>query len=191
LESKNEVSGRDLFDLYQSFGIPSEISLEEINRLKTHLLPNAVGEYEELFRKHQELSRTASAGMFKGGLSEAGEMTAKYHTATHLLLAALREVLGKDVFQRGSNITAERLRFDFSYPEKLTQKQISEVEDIVNKKIEEDLPVDMMEMSLIDAKECGAMGIFESKYGEKVKVYTIGRKDSSTPNGRMEPPFRR
>jgi len=191
LESKNEVSGRDLFDLYQSFGIPSEISLEEINRLKTHLLPNAVGEYEELFRKHQELSRTASAGMFKGGLSEAGEMTAKYHTATHLLLAALREVLGKDVFQRGSNITAERLRFDFSYPEKLTQKQISEVEDIVNKKIEEDLPVDMMEMSLIDAKECGAMGIFESKYGEKVKVYTIGRKDSSTPNGRMEPPFSR
>lgn len=174
LESKAHVSGKDLFDLYQSFGIPSEISLEEIGRLKSQLEVNAVSDYEELFKKHQELSRTASAGMFKGGLAEAGEATTKYHTATHLLLAALREVLGGEVFQKGSNITAERMRFDFSYPEKLTSEQIEKVEKIVNEKIQEDLPVEMMEMTLEEAKKSGAMGVFESKYGDKVRVYTIG-----------------
>lgn len=180
LESKEKVSGKDLFNLYQSFGIPSEISLEEIARLKTHLFPNAIAEYEELYKKHQELSRTASVGMFKGGLADASVQTTKLHTAAHLMLAALRQVLGDHVVQKGSNITAEKLRFDFSHPEKMTSEQIKKVEDIVNEKIKEDLPVLMAEMSVDEAKKQGAMGVFESKYGDKVKVYTIGPSTDST-----------
>ena len=126
------------------------------------------------YKKHQELSRTASAGMFKGGLADAGEQAVKYHTATHLLLAALRQVLGDHVFQKGSNITAERLRFDFSHPQKMTEAEIKKVEEIVNQKIKENLEVSCKEMSLEEAKSKEAVGVFESKYGEKVKVYTIG-----------------
>jgi len=99
----------------------------------------------------------------------------KYHTASHLMLAALRQVLGDHVVQKGSNITAERLRFDFSHPKKMTTEEIRKVEDLVNQKIKEDLPVEMEEMSLEEAKKKGAMGVFESRYGERVKVYTIGR----------------
>jgi alanyl-tRNA synthetase len=167
-----------IFDLYQTNGFPFEMSTEELkkeailvgisfdeNRLRK--------EFDEKFRTHQELSRTASAGMFKGGLADTSEATKKYHTAAHLMLAALRKVLGDHVLQKGSNITPERLRFDFSHPEKMTDEQKKEVEKIVNDIIEKDLPVVCEEMSLDEAKKQGAMGVFENKYGEKVKVYTI------------------
>ena len=111
--------------------------------------------------------------MFKGGLADASEKTTKLHTAAHLMLAGLRKVLGTEVYQKGSNITAERLRFDFSHKEKMTAEQIKAVEDFVNEVIKNDLSVVCEEMSLEKAKEVGAMGVFESKYGDKVKVYKI------------------
>ena len=135
--------------------------------------------FEEEFKKHQELSRTATAGKFKSGLADHSEQVTKLHTATHLLLAALRQVLGGHVYQKGSNITAERLRLDFSHSEKMTPEQIKKVEDIVNEQIKKDLPVSCCEVSLEEAKKMGAMGVFESKYGDKVKVYTAG--DSKKP----------
>lgn len=174
IESKKELSGEDLFNLYQSFGLPLEITLEEANRLSIDVKTSGINEYKELFKKHQELSKTASAGMFKGGLADSGEIVTKYHTATHLLLAALRQVLGDHVLQKGSNITAERMRFDFSHAEKMTSEQIKQVEDIVNAKISEKMSVTMEEMSIEEAKHLGAMGVFESKYGQMVKVYSIG-----------------
>jgi alanyl-tRNA synthetase len=112
--------------------------------------------------------------MFKGGLADSSEIVTKYHTATHLLQAALREVLGEHVGQKGSNITAERLRFDFSHPEKLSAEQIRQIENLVNEKIKENLPVKMEMMNLDEAKAKGAMAVFTTKYGEKVKVYSIG-----------------
>lgn len=174
LKSKPELSGQDLFNLYQSFGLPLEISLEEAKNHHIEVNDDAIESFHELFKGHQELSRTASAGMFKGGLVGTTEMTTKYHTATHLLLASLRQFLGDGVHQKGANITDERLRFDFSYPEKMTPEQIQKVEALVNQKIKEDLPVDLQEMRLEDAQACGAMGDFAVKYAEMVKVYKIG-----------------
>ena len=127
---------------------------------------------------HQELSRTSSAGMFKGGLADHSEMSTKYHTATHLLHAALREVLGKHVEQKGSNITAERLRFDFSHTAKMAPEEIKKVEDWVNDAIAKDYPVSFAEMVVEEAKKLNAMGLFGDKYGEKVKVYTIGNVET-------------
>lgn len=171
----SELSGEQLFDLYQSFGFPLEQSLEVAKEKKITIKSDAADKFKELLRGHQELSRTASAGMFKGGLADAGEETTKLHTAAHLLLASLRKVLGDEVLQKGSNITAERLRFDFSYGEKMTPEQVEEVENLVNAQIEKGVPVEMEEMTLEEAKKSGAMGVFESKYGEKVKVYSIGQ----------------
>ncbi|NCF75373.1 MAG: alanine--tRNA ligase, partial [Xanthomonadaceae bacterium] len=170
-----------LFDLYQTYGFPIELSLEEINKLREKYggikIPlNIEKHFQELFKEHQELSRTASAGMFKGGLADNSEQAIKYHTATHLLLAALRQVLGNHVYQKGSNINSERLRFDFSHPKKLSNNEKRKVEILVNEQIQKKLPVTYEEMSLKKAKESGAMGIFNSKYGDKVKVYTIGKK---------------
>lgn len=180
--SVEKFDGKILFDLYQSYGIPVEISQEEAERLECPISSEAVEEYRALLIQHQEQSRTASAGMFKGGLADAGEETTKLHTAAHLMLAALRQVLGSEVTQKGSNITAERLRFDFNYPEKLSEDQIWQVENIVNEKIEANLLVTMEEMSINDAKNSGAMGVFDERYGEKVKVYTIG--DNQNPFSR-------
>ncbi|MBU2219780.1 hypothetical protein KJ665_01380, partial [Patescibacteria group bacterium] len=195
------LSGDDLFNLYSTYGFPIEMSLEEIKKLYQEYNQKQVvntvelskddedrilQQFHEALKKHQELSRTASAGMFKGGLADASEATVRYHTAAHLMLAALRQVLGENVVQKGSNITPERLRFDFSHSEKMTPEQIKQVEDIVNEQIKKDLPVSFEEMTLEEAKAKGAMGVFESKYGEKVKVYTVG--DSSTGS---EPPFSR
>ncbi len=165
------ITAKEAFDLYQSFGFHQDMMLELAQ--ENNLFVDRFGFRQEL-KKHQELSRTASAGMFKSGLADHSEQSTKYHTATHLLLAALRQILGDHVFQKGSNITIERLRFDFSHPEKLTLGQIKQVEDLVNQKIQEDLPVKMEEISLEEAKKQGAMGVFEAKYSEKVKVYTIG-----------------
>ncbi len=164
------ISGKEAFDLYQTYGFPIEMTKElaEENGIKV----DEEGFQEEL-KKHQDLSRTATQGKFKSGLADTGEETKKLHTAAHLLLAALRKVLGDQVIQRGSNITAQRLRFDFSHSEKLTDEQKQEVEKLVNDAIEKDLTVSCDEMTLDQAKEQGAMGTFESKYGEKVKIYTI------------------
>jgi alanyl-tRNA synthetase len=177
--------GKILFDLFQTYGFPIEMSLEELN----NILDNTAGvfeplsekreveikkEFEEEMKKHQELSRTASVGKFKGGLGGHDENSTKLHTATHLLHQALREVLGDHVEQKGSNINPERLRFDFSHSEKMTDEEKQKVEDIVNEKIRESLPVEMEEMTVEKAKEKGAIGVFGDKYGKKVKVYSIG-----------------
>jgi alanyl-tRNA synthetase len=169
--SGNDISGKNVFNLYQSYGFPLEIT-EELAR-EAGIKVDKKGFYEQL-KKHQELSRTASAGKFKGGLSDAGEETIKLHTAAHLLLAALRKVLGDHIIQKGSNITPERLRFDFSHSEKMTLEEIRKVEDLVNEVIKSDWPINCEELSLEEAKNRGAMGVFDSKYGERVKVYTIG-----------------
>ncbi len=163
------ISGIGAFYLYQSYGFPLEIT-EEL-ALERGIKVDRDGFFVEL-TKHQELSRTASAGRFKGGLADASEETTRLHTAAHLLLAALRRVLGDHVAQKGSNITPERLRFDFSHTEKMTPEQLMETERLVNEAIVADLPVICREMSLEEAKERGATGVFESKYSEKVKVYT-------------------
>ncbi|MFA6423586.1 MAG: alanine--tRNA ligase [Patescibacteria group bacterium] len=179
LIAKNMDSDR-FFDLYQSHGLYPEITLELMENKgffsedKEKEKRWYLNEFDVRYKKHQELSRTASAGMFKGGLADAGGQATKYHTATHLLLAALKKLIDPNIIQRGSNITAERLRFDFNYPEKLTPEQIRQIEDLVNEQIQNDLPVVMEEMTLDEAKKSGAKGIFESKYGERVKVYTIG-----------------
>jgi alanyl-tRNA synthetase len=170
----DEIDGGYLFDLYQSFGLPKEIALEEAGRLGIIVGERASADFDLLLKSHQALSRTASAGMFKGGLADDNVSTRRLHTAAHLMLAALRKVLGDHVYQKGSNITAERLRFDFSHPDKMTPEQIEEVEKLVNEQIELDLPVIMAEMTLDEAKKFGAMGVFDSKYGEKVKVFEIG-----------------
>ena len=164
------VTGKDAFDLYATYGFPIELTLE-LAKEKGIVVDEK--EFEEEMKKHQDLSRTASAGMFKGGLQDGGEDTAKLHTATHLLLAALRQVLGSHVYQKGSNITPERLRLDFSHPDKMTSEQIKEIENLVNLAIEADLEVIKEEMSLEQAKNSGAMGVFEAKYGEKVTVFSI------------------
>ncbi len=169
-----DLSGEEAFSLYQSYGFPWEMT-EEMAREKGIKVDRAV--FEQEFKKHQELSRTAAAGKFKGGLADAGVETTRLHTATHLLLAALRKVLGDSVYQRGSNITPERLRLDFNYPEKVSPEQLAEVERLVNEAIKADYPVTCEEMSIEEAKTRGAMGVFESKYGERVTVYTVGPQD--------------
>ncbi|MCX6721298.1 MAG: alanine--tRNA ligase-related protein [Candidatus Staskawiczbacteria bacterium] len=171
-----DINAEKAFYLYQSFGLPFDI-LKELDPSKTKHLKQE--DFEEELKKHQELSRTASAGMFKGGLADHSEQTTKLHTAAHLMLAGLRKVLGEDVYQKGSNITAERLRFDFSHKEKMTSGQIKDVENFVNGIIEKDLPVWFEEMTLEKAKELGAMGVFESKYGEMIKVYFVGKGDEN------------
>lgn len=167
---KENLNGKIAFDLYQTYGFPWEMTVELAQQENIKIDRN---EFEAEFKKHQDLSRTASAGMFKGGLQSGGEMETKYHTATHLLHTALCKVLGGEINQKGSNITAERLRFDFNYPEKLTDDQIKEVENIVNNAIDNNLPVEMTEMNIEAAKSSGAIGVFSSKYGDKVKVYSI------------------
>ncbi len=169
--SNKVIKGEDVFNLFQTYGFPLELT-KELAYEKGWTVDEQG--FNEEFKKHQELSRTAAAGKFKGGLAGQTEMTTKYHTATHLLLAALREVLGAHVFQKGSNITDERLRLDFSHGEKMSAEQIAAVEKIVNEKIKDDLPVVMQEMSIEEAEKSGAMGVFSHKYGDKVKVYTIG-----------------
>lgn len=175
-----EINGKWLFNFYQTFGFPPELALEEIQKqlgrsFSEFEFKRIMEEFQKEVKNHQELSRTASAGMFKGGLADASAETTKLHTAAHLMLAGLRKILGENVFQKGSNITAERLRFDFSHKEKMTQEQIRDVENFVNDIIKKDLPVWFEEMSIKEARQINAMGIFDSKYGQKVKVYFIGR----------------
>ena len=170
----NKISGKEAFLLFQSYGFPLEMT-EELAAEKNIEVDKK--DFEKEFEKHQELSRAGAEKRFKGGLADSGETTTKLHTTTHLLNQALREVLGKkDIFQKGSNITPERLRFDFNFDRKLTKEELQKVEDWVNERIKEGLPVKREEMTLDEAKKKGAQGVFESKYGEKVFVYTIGNK---------------
>ncbi len=173
-EKEKKIDGKTAFNLYQTFGFPIEMSIELAEERGATI---DLDGFDAELKKHQELSRTASAGKFKGGLADTGEETKKLHTTAHLMLASLRKVLGDHVEQKGSNITAERLRFDFSHSEKMTDEQKQEVERLVNEAIEKKLPVKCEEMNLKEAKEAGAMGVFESKYGDKVKVYTVGEGD--------------
>lgn len=167
--SVDGITGVEAFNLYQTYGFPLEMT-EELAKEQGITIDKA-GFQAELI-KHQDLSRTASAGKFKGGLADAGEETKRLHTAAHLMLAALRQVLGDHVHQKGSNITPERLRFDFAHPEKMTKEQLEQVEKLVNDAILAKATVSFVEMPLEDARLAGAEGVFESKYGEKVKVYT-------------------
>ncbi|GBE19845.1 alanine--tRNA ligase [archaeon BMS3Abin17] len=165
------ITGKEAFYLYQSFGYPLELIIE---LARSRLLLIDFEGYMEEFEKHRTLSRTASVGRFKSGLADASEQTTRLHTATHLLLEALRTVLkDKNILQKGSNITPERLRLDFSFPRKLTEKELKEVEDLVNAQIQKSCEVSREEMSPEQARKKGALGVFDEKYGEKVSVYTI------------------
>ena len=165
------ISGEDTFKLYDTYGFPPEVTKE---LAKENNLDIDMESFNKCFLAHQEKSRTASAGVFKGGLADNSEFTTRYHTAIHLTLEALTRVLGEHVSQKGSNITSERARFDFSNPEKVTKEKLDEIVKMVNEQIDRHLDVTCTEMEVAKAKEEGARGIFDNKYGEKVKVYTIG-----------------
>lgn len=164
------VDGRTAFRLYDTFGFPIELTVEMAQ--ERDLTVDVEG-FDAAFKHHQELSSKGSENKFKGGLAESSEATARLHTATHLLHAALRDVFDDTVEQRGSNITAERMRFDFSFPRKVTREECDQLEDWVNGAIEANIPITMDEMTVDEAKAQGAIGIFTAKYGDKVKVYSI------------------
>lgn len=166
--SRNNISGKEAFDLYQTFGFPLDVTLELAREKGINV--DTVS-FEQEFAKHQEVSRTAASGRFKGGLADASYETTKLHTANHLLLAALRRVLGEYVHQRGSNITAERIRLDFSHGQKMIPEEIQQVEDLVNEKIQEGLDMVRKEMPKEEAMNLGAEMEFGVKYGDLVSVY--------------------
>ncbi|MEK6824044.1 MAG: alanine--tRNA ligase [Nanoarchaeota archaeon] len=170
IKGKEKLECKDAFLLYQSYGFPCEMIEEECKKKKIKFSKK---DFEEECKKHQEISRTATEGKFKSGLADASKETTKLHTTTHLLNEALRKILGKEIKQRGSNITPERLRFDFSFDRKLTSEEIKKIENLVNEKIQESLEVVREEMSLKKAFESGAQGEFGAKYPEKISVYTI------------------
>jgi alanyl-tRNA synthetase len=165
------ISGRKAFFLYETYGFPVELTIEMA--AERGFVVDEKG-FQEAYEKHQEKSRAGASQKFKGGLADNSAATARLHTATHLLHKALRMTLGDHVGQAGSNITADRLRFDFTHGEKVTRDQLDEVERIVNEQIARDLPIKVEEMSVEDAKQSGAIGLFGDRYGEVVKVYSIG-----------------
>lgn len=166
-----EIDGRSAFRLFDTFGFPIEFTEE---MAKENGLVVDVAGFHAAFEEHQQKSKAGAEQRFKGGLAEATDETAKLHTATHLLHAALRKVLDESVAQKGSNITAERLRFDFSFPRKVTPDELAKVEKLVNEAIAASVEITCDEMSVPDARALGAIGLFGDKYGEKVKVYTMG-----------------
>jgi alanyl-tRNA synthetase len=168
---KKEIDGEDAFLLYQSFGFPIEMT-KELGR--ENGIPVDADGFKEEFGKHQQVSRASADKRFGSGLADTAEATVKLHTATHLLNEALRRVLGREIYQKGSNITQERLRFDFNFDRKLTEEEIGKVEDLVNLQIKRALPVRRIETTLHEAKRMGSQAVFEQKYGEKVSVYSIG-----------------
>ena len=171
LSSLSTLDGRSAFKLYDTYGFPIEMT-KELAAEKGMTVDEA--DFAERFKKHQELSHQGADQKFKGGLADHSEQTARLHTATHLLHAALRKVLGDEVAQKGSNITAERLRFDFSFGRKVTPEELKEVERLVNVAIDAKVPVVCEEMTVPEAKAKGAIGLFESKYGERVRTYKMG-----------------
>ena len=173
LQKNPQVDGKFAFDLYQNYGFPLEVTAEILSQMGKQV---DIQQFQIEFEKHKELSRTASAGMFKGGLADHSNVVTAYHTATHLLHSALRQILGTHVQQKGSNITSERLRFDFSHPEKLSDIQVKAVQDLINQKISERLIVTKEELPKEKALEQGALAFFGQKYSDIVTVYTIGDK---------------
>jgi alanyl-tRNA synthetase len=176
----DQLTGADLFRLYDTYGFPLELSLEEADKHGLRIIDPE--QFDREMQKQRQRSQTASAGMFKGGLADHSPEVVKLHTTTHLMYQALKNVLGDHVVQRGSNITAERTRFDFSHPEKVSREQLDEVEKIVNEQIDKDLPVTWKEEKTNEAFKKGASGAFGDKYGDTVKVYTIG--DAGKPFSR-------
>ncbi len=170
-EKDKKIFSKEIFKLVQSFGYPKELIKDKLKEINKEFPEK---EFEQELKKHQELSRSASAGVFKSGLADNSENTTKLHTATHLLNEALRQVLGKEVKQRGSNITPERLRFDFNFQRKLTEEEVKKIEILVNKKIKEGLKVLREEIPLEKALKSGAQGEFGMKYPEMVSVYSVG-----------------
>ena len=168
---ENVISGKAVFRLFDTFGFPFEIT-KELAEERGYSVDEEG--FKKAFEEHQEKSRTASAGTFKGGLADNSYESAKLHTATHLLMAGLRKMFGPQVMQKGSNITPERLRLDFNLDHKMLPEEIAELESFVNAAVAREIPVTCAEMSIEDAKKSGAVGVFESKYGSVVKVYTIG-----------------
>lgn len=173
MKDNRSLGGDLIFKMYDTYGFPVELTLEEVSRRGWQTEHNWQKDFDTQMAKQRQRSQTASRGMFRGGLADSSKEVVRLHTATHLMYQALKEVLGDHVIQRGSNITAERTRFDFSHPEKMTAEQIKRVEDIVNQKIEEDLPVSWKEEPTGEALKT-ASGAFGDRYGDKVKVYTIG-----------------
>ncbi len=169
--TRKVISGKNAFNLYETYGFPIELTLEMAREQGFEV---DVPGFEAAYVRHQELSRAGAEQKFKGGLADQSEVTARLHTATHLLQAALRRILGTHVEQRGSNITAERLRFDFSHPDKVSPEDLARAEALVNEAIQRDLEVVCREMPVDEARKLGAMGLFGEKYGEIVKVYSIG-----------------
>ena len=176
------LTGAEVFKLYDTYGFPLELSLEEAYKQNVAVSENWRNEFESLMQEQRERSQTAAKGMFKGGLGGQTQQHKKYHTATHLMYQALRDVLGNHVIQRGSNITEERLRFDFSHPEKVTPEQLKQVEDIVNEQIAKDLKVTWAEYPTEEATgPLGALGQFGDRYGDTVKVYKMIADDAEKP----------
>ncbi len=181
-ENERSISGDGIFKLYDTFGFPVELVLEEIFRLDLKLNEKWKSQFDELMDKQRQLSKTAAKGTFKGGLGGQTLIHKKYHTATHLLYQALRNVLGDHVIQRGSNITEERLRFDFSHDQKMTPEEIKKVEDIVNEQIDSDLKVSFAEYpTKVAREEMGALGQFGDRYGDNVKVYKMIKDGAQKP----------
>jgi alanyl-tRNA synthetase len=174
------LTGKELFMLHDTYGFPVELSLEEAYKQGVELEDNWQKTFDEHMAEQRARSQTASKGVFKGGLADHSVETTKLHTATHLMYEGLRQVLGSHVVQRGSNVTAERTRFDFSHPEKVTRDQLDEVERIVNEQIDKDLAVEWKEFPTDEAFKLGAKGAFGDKYGDTVKVYIMG-KDGEKP----------
>lgn len=167
LDKLDAISPQSAFALYNTFGLPFDVIRDRFPELNT-------AEFEKEFAKHQEVSKAGMEQKFKGGLAGTSDMEVRFHTATHLLHQALREVLGPATFQRGSNITPERLRFDFAFPQKLSEDEKQRVENLVNEKIRDALPISFEDIPLAEAEKRGAIGLFEEKYGDKVRVYKIG-----------------
>ncbi|HLZ14709.1 MAG TPA: alanine--tRNA ligase [Candidatus Saccharimonadales bacterium] len=176
-QGRKLLDGEVIFKLYDTYGFPVELSIEEAYKNDLQVQDEWRHEFEHHMAEQKARSQTAAKGTFKGGLADHSEITTKYHTATHLMYRALRMVLGDHVIQRGSNITAERLRFDFSHPEKVTPEQLAEVEKIVNEQIDRDWPMSWREENTKEALAKGVMGAFGDRYGDMVKVYTVGDPD--------------
>ncbi len=191
----SRMTGQWLFDFYQNFGFPFELIIEELKTrdilISDEAFKKMFADFSVVFEAHKNLSRLGAEQKFKGGLGDQSEISVRYHTATHLLHATLKKVLGPHVEQKGSNITPERMRFDFSHTEKMTPEQITETENLINAAIARDYPVTFEEMSVDAAREKQAIGLFGDKYGEQVKVYTVGDPATTATADPSAPTFSR
>jgi alanyl-tRNA synthetase len=175
LSQKQELTGKLAFKLYETYGFPLEMSVEEAQRQKVPVSQNLKSEFKQVQKKHAQESRAGAQQKFKGGLADQSQITTAYHTATHLLHAALRQVLGDHVQQKGSNITDKRLRFDFSHPQALTKQELKQVETLINDWVKQDLLIEKKEMSKQQALNSGALSFFPERYPNQVTVYQIGQ----------------